>query len=125
MENISNNKNDLSDRLYDFALNIVQLVRKLPKETAANEIGRQLLRSGTSIAANHEEARGGFSREDFIYKINISFKEAKETCLWLRLLKDSKIVKEDDIECLINEAREIRNILGTSVKTAKKRAALR
>ncbi|MBI5674798.1 MAG: four helix bundle protein [Nitrospirae bacterium] len=122
---MSDNKNDLSDRLYGFALNIVQLVRKLPKETAANEIGRQLLRSGTSIAANHEEARGGFSREDFIYKINISFKEAKETFFWLRLLRDSKIVKEDDIEWLIKEAEEIRNILGTSVKTAKKRAALR
>ncbi|MBI5098135.1 MAG: four helix bundle protein [Nitrospirae bacterium] len=110
---------DLSKRLYDFALKIVLLVRTLPKELAAYEIGRQLIKSGTSIAANHEEARGGFSKEDFIYKINTSFKEAKETNFWLRLLRDSKIVKEKYIKELINESKEIRNILGASVKTAK------
>ncbi len=110
---------DLSKRLYDFALKIVLLVRGLPKEVAAYEIGRQLLKAGTSIAANHEEARGGFSKDDFIYKINTAFKEAKEANFWLRLLRDSKIVSEEHVEELINESKEIRNILGASVKTAR------
>ena len=112
-------ESDISKRLYDFALKIVLLVRNLPKELATYEIGKQLLRSGTSIAANHEEARGGFSKDDFIYKINTAFKEARETNLWLRLLRDSGIVKEEQVKDLINESKEIRNILGASVKTAK------
>ena len=112
---------DLNKRLYNFALRIVLLVRSLPRELAAYEIGRQLLKAGTSIAANHEEAKGGFSREDFIYKLNIAFKEAKETNFWLRLLKDSKIIKEEKIKELIIESKEIRNILGTGVKTAKQK----
>jgi four helix bundle protein len=110
---------NLSERLYNFALKIVSLVRSLPKEIAAYEIGRQLVRSGTSIIANHEEAKGGFSKDDFIYKINLAFKEARETNIWLRLLKDSKILKEELLRDLIKESEEIRNILGTSVKTAR------
>jgi four helix bundle protein len=112
---------DLNKRFYNFALKIVLLVRNLPKEMVAYEIGRQLLKAGTSIAANHEEAKGGFSKEDFIYKINTAFKEAKETNFWLRLLRDSKIVGEDEVKWLIDESKEIRNILGTGVKTAKRR----
>ncbi len=110
---------NLTDRLYNFALQIVILVRNLPKEIAAYEIGRQLVRSGTSIVANHEEARGGFSREDFTYKISLAFKEARETNIWLRLLKDSKILKESQLEDIIKESEEIRNILGKGVRTAK------
>lgn len=112
---------DLSKRLYKFSLKVVLLVRKLPKELAAYEIGRQLLKAGTSIAANHEEARGGFSKEDFAYKLNTAFKEAKETNFWLRLLRDSKIVKEEQVKELISESKEICNILGASVKTAKRK----
>lgn len=114
-------KNDISERLYNFALSIVLLVRKLPKELAAYEIGRQLVKSGTSIAANHEEAKGAFSRDDFIYKISVAFKEARETSIWLKLLRDSKILNGDIVNGLIKESEEIRNILGTSVRTAKNR----
>jgi four helix bundle protein len=114
-----NTETNLSERLYNFALRIVLLVRSLPKEVPAYEIGRQLVRSGTSIIANHEEARGGFSKDDFIYKISLAFKEARETNIWLRLLKDSKILKEELVNDLIRESEEIRNILGASVKTAK------
>ena len=110
---------DLSDRLYNFALRIVILVRKLPKEIAAYEIGRQLVRSGTSVIANYEEAKGGFSKDDFIYKINIAFKEARETHIWLKLLRDSEILKEEHLADIIKESEEIRNILGKSIRTAK------
>ena len=112
---------EMGERFYKFALRIVELVRKLPREMVAREIGRQLLRSGTSIAANYEEATGAFSKEDFIYKISIAFKEAKETTLWLRLMLDSRIVDEgEEISEIIKESEEIRNILGKSVKTAQK-----
>lgn len=112
-------KTDLSTRLYDFALRVILLVRKLPKETAAYEIGRQMVRSGTSIVANYEEAKGGFSRDDFIYKINTAFKEARETSIWLKLLRDSKILEGEQLESIISESEEIRNMLGKSVRTAK------
>lgn len=91
----------------------------LPKETAGWEMGRQLIRAGTSIVANFEEARGAFSRDDFIYKISVSFKEARETNLWLRLIRDSDLIPRAKIEDLLKESAEIRNILGKSVRTAR------
>ncbi|MEW6418388.1 MAG: four helix bundle protein [Nitrospirota bacterium] len=112
---------ELGKRFYEFALKIVKFVRTLPKEMAAYEIGKQLLKAGTSIAANYEEARGAFSKEDFTYKISISFKEAKEAVLWLKLIRDSGITKGDEISSLIQESEEIRNILGKSVATSKKK----
>mgnify|MGYP001394810679 CR=1 FL=1 len=69
---------ELRKRFYDFALEIVKFVRKLPKEMAAYEIGKQLINSGPSIAANYEEATGAFSKKDFTYKLSIAFKEAKK-----------------------------------------------
>ena len=112
-------KKDLSERLYNFALRIVKLVRQLPREMAAQEIGRQLLRAGTSAAANYEEATVAFSKDDFTYKISTSFKEMKESNLWLRLLRDSGIKRGETIEDLIQESIELRKIVGKSVKTAK------
>ena len=112
---------DISDRLYKFTLRIIELVRSLSSELVAREIGKQLIRSGSSIAANYEEATVGFSKDDFTYKLAIAFKEAKETNFWLRLLQDAKIVKPGLLELLIEESIEISNILGKSVKTAKGR----
>jgi four helix bundle protein len=111
---------ELRKRFYEFALEIVKFVRKLPKEMVAYEIGKQLINSGPSVAANYEEATGAISKEDFIYKVNTAFKEAKETNLWLRLLKDSDLARGDNIGRLIQESEEIRSILGKSVTTAKK-----
>ncbi|MGB9722022.1 MAG: four helix bundle protein [bacterium] len=113
------NNRELRKRLYDFALRIVKFVQLLPKNWVALEIGRQVLRSGTSVDANYEEACGAFSRSDFVYKLNTSFKEAKESNYWLRLLYDSKIVTNGEIRYLLRESEEIRNILGKGVKTAR------
>jgi four helix bundle protein len=112
---------DLDDRLYKFALRIVEFVRTLPNEIVGYELGRQVLRSGTSIAANYEEASGAYSKDDFIYKMNLAFKEARETYLWLRIIKDSELTKGDRISYLVKESKEIRNILGKSVSTARKK----
>lgn len=99
----------------------MKFVRILPRGVVSYEIGKQLLRSGTSIASNYEEATGAFSKEDFTYKLSIAFKEVKETNFWLRLLKDSGIGAKEKIDDLIQESEETRNILGKSVTTAKKK----
>ena len=109
----------LRERLYAFALDVVKFVKSLPRDWVALEIGRQLLHSGTSVDANYEEACGAFSKKEFTYKLSIAFREAKELHYWLRLLHDSKIVTGPEIEYLIQESKEIRNILGKSVKTAR------
>lgn len=112
-------KKDIVERTYNFALYIVKFVRTLPKETAGFELGRQLLKAGTSIAANVEEAQGAFSKEDFIYKMQTAFKEARETNFWLRLIRDSHLVISKGLEDLIQESKELKNILAQIVKTSK------
>lgn len=110
---------EIVNRTYNFALRIVKFVRSLPKETAGFELGRQLLKAGTSIAANVEEAQGAFSKEDFIYKMQTAFKEARETNFWLRLIRDSHLNISKELEDLVQESIELKNILAQIVKTSK------
>lgn len=119
-ETTSKLKIDIDKRTYTFALNIVLFVQKLSKNFVCNELGRQLLKSGTSIAANIEEAQGAFSKDDFIFKMNTALKEAKETHLWLKLIRDSKVSDDiDNLTGLIEESYQIKKILGKIVKTSK------
>ena len=83
-------------------------------------LSKQVVRSGTSIGANVEEAIAGQSRKDFISKMAISSKEARETNYWLRLLRDSQLCKDIDYTNLINESEEIIKILTAIVKTSQK-----
>lgn len=113
---------DIDKRTYEFALRIIKFVQKLPRNMIAQELGKQLLKSGTSVAANVEEAQGSFSKDDFTYKMSTAFKEAKESNLWLRLIRDANIVNgelKSENEELTNESIEIRNILGTIVTSSK------
>ncbi len=112
-------KVDIHERAYQFVLRTVRLVQCLPRSTEGRVFGGQLLRSVTSIAANIEEAQGGFSKEDFTFKMNTAFKEARETNLWLRLIRDAGLVPSSKIGDLIQESVEIRNILGTIVKHSR------
>jgi four helix bundle protein len=111
----------IQDRSYEFAIEIINLVKTLPGNTAGNVIGRQLVKSGTSIGANVEEATGAFSKDEFIYKMNIALKEARETNYWLRLMKDSRIITDSDIANTLEESENLRNILSAIVKTSKER----
>jgi len=115
---------NLNERLYTFALGIIRQVRAIPREVVGFEIAKQLIRSGTSIAANYEEASSAFSKQDFTYKISIAFKESKETSLWLRLLRDSKLLLNQDLDELIDESRQIANILAKSLKTSRERPGI-
>ena len=108
--------NIIQKKSYDFALQIIILYRTLCKR---NEyvLSKQLLRSGTSIGANVEEAQAGQSRADFISKMSIASKEARETCYWLRLLRDSNTLSNIEADSLLSEAESIVNILTAIIKT--------
>ena len=114
-----NEKADIVDKSYKFALKIIKLVNLLPKSTSGAVISNQIMKAGTSIGANVEEAQGASSKKDFTNKMTISKKEARETRYWLRLIKDSGILEVVIVENLIKECDEILKILTAIVKTSK------
>jgi len=109
--------NLIQDRTFQFALDIIKLYVQMV-EKKEYVLSKQLLRSGTSIGANVEEAIGGQSKKDFLSKMNISLKESRETNYWLRLLKESQLV-EIDYNPSLKESKEITNIISAIVKTTK------
>ena len=112
-------KNNLiKDKTYEFALDIIRLYVKLCKHKEF-VLSKQLLRSGTSIGANVEEATATQSRKDFISKMAIASKEARETNYWLRLLWDSKFCGSIDLSDLIKKSEEIVRIITAIVKTTQ------
>jgi four helix bundle protein len=111
---------DIKERTFDFAVEIVHLCQHLDKAAGATRtLGRQLLRAGTSIGANVEEAQAGQSRADFISKYSIALKEARETIYWLRLLTASGIHADNRLEPLVREAGEIARIIGSIIVNTK------
>jgi four helix bundle protein len=111
---------DLRLRTRSFALRIVRLYTKLPKSAEAQVLGKQLLRSGTSVGAHYHEATRARSDAEFISKLEGGLQELEETVYWLNLLIDSGIVKKEQLSDLCEEANELAAILVTSVKTVKK-----
>lgn len=109
----------LKTKSYDFALRMIKLSRYLVAEKKEYVLSKQILRSGTSIGANIEEANQGQSKADFIHKLSIAHKEAFETNYWLRLLRDSEILEETLAASLLKDCEEIQRILTSSIKTSK------
>ncbi len=118
-------KKDIVRRTYKFSLRILYLVQKLPKNTLTNKIIDQLIKAGTSIGSNTEEASAGFSKNDFTYKMSIASKEARESNYWLRLLRDSGLIKDNsfmkEILDAIDESSQIKRILTSVVKISQER----
>ena len=114
-----NKKNDIIDRTYAFALEIIKLVNLMPRNTSGAVISNQIMKAGTSIGANVEEAQGAASKKDFTNKMTISKKEARETRYWLRLIKDSGTLKVAFVEDLLNECNSILKMLTAIVKTSR------
>lgn len=111
---------DVQKRAFSFACRIVKFYQFLAKQKGAGEaLARQILRSGTSIGANLEEATAGQSKADFISKCNIALKEARETHYWLRLFTEAGIVPPEKLEALLSESNELVAILTTIVKNAR------
>ncbi len=116
------NKDDLRKRTKTFALDVIRFVEALPKGKTADILGRQLLRSGTSVGANYRAACRARSSADFIAKMGIVEEEADESIYWLELLVDSGIVTAQKAAPLIKEAGELLAITVSSIRTAKGRS---
>ncbi|RKY24301.1 MAG: four helix bundle protein [Planctomycetota bacterium] len=108
--------NVVKKKSYDFALKIVRLCSWL-KDNKHFELANQLLRSGTSVGANVEEALAGRTRKDFFCKMSIASKEARETNYWLRLLTDTEILNRKKHQTLLDDSEELIKILTSIVKT--------
>jgi len=117
---MTNDQFDLKRRTKTFALRIIKMYCALPKRTESQVIGKQILRSGTSVGANYAEADNARSRAEFISKMGDSLKELSETKYWLELLTEADIVKPAKLDPLMNEARELTAIFATII--AKSRA---
>lgn len=111
---------DIQERAFSFACRIIKLYQFLAKQGGAGEVlGKQILRSGTSIGANLEEAAAGQSKADFVWKCNIALKEARETNYWLRLLLETEVVPGNKLSDLANESNELIAIPTTIVKKSR------
>jgi len=112
-------KTDIKKRTYVFALNIINFIEILPKDSTLNILTNQLIRAATLIGANIIEAQASSSKKDFINFYHHSLKSANETKFWLCLIRDSKKGDKNKIEILLKEATEISNIIGSSILTMK------
>ena len=111
---------NLSERLLDFAVEVIRIVEKISKSFVGRQIAGQLIRASTSAGANYEEACGAESRADFIHKLQIVLKELRESLYWLRLIEKTKLLATQDMGPVIQDAQELANIIGKSIVTARK-----
>ncbi|MFZ1219768.1 MAG: four helix bundle protein [Chthoniobacterales bacterium] len=110
---------ELQDRTKKFALQIIRTFAQLPKTEEARVLGRQFLRSGTSVAANYRAACRARSAADFISKISVVTEETDETLFWLELTVEAKMMRAEDLESAIKECGELLKIFSASLATAK------
>jgi len=115
------NKQELEDRLINFAVMIIRIVESMNDSKSAHHLSSQLLRSGTSPALNYGEAQSGESRKDFIHKIKIVLKELRETYICLQIINRTNLCKSEKIiSDALKESNELISIFVRSVETAKK-----
>jgi len=116
---MQNEEKDLKARTKKYARRIIQMYAALAKETVAQVLGKQVLRSGTSVGANYREANRARSKAEFIAKIGDCLKEADESEYWLELLVDEGIVEASELSALLDETNQLIAIFVTILKTAK------
>lgn len=112
-------KTELEGRTKEFSVRIVRLIRTFPKTVDGIEMGRQLLKSGTSIGANYREANRAESKKDFIHKVGVAKKEAAETAYWLEICEAAALGNVDEVRALLQEAGELLAIVTTIGRKAK------
>ena len=111
--------NELRTRTRAFSLRVVKLIQSLPKSAVADVLGKQLLRSATSVGANYRAATRAQSRAMFLSKLSVVVEEADESVFWLELIRDAGLVKPERLIDLLDEAEQIMKIMAASRKTAK------
>ena len=121
-ENSLEKAKELQARTKSFALRIIRMFRSLPKTEEARILGRQVLRSSTSVAANYRAVCRARSKAEFTAKLGVVVEEADETIFWLELLVESGIVPEERVRSLINEANELLAIFAASRHTARQQS---
>ena len=112
-------ENNLTERLFVFAVNVIKYLRTLTDATEYRVIRYQLTKSATSTGANYEEAQAGSSRADFSNKVRISLREMRESNYWLRIIKSINENNDEVLDKLIAESKELKNILGTIVNKTR------
>lgn len=112
---------DLCERTFKFGVRITKMVRRLPRDVAGHEIGRQVLRSGTSVGANTEEADAAESTEDFLHKCKVALKEAQESRFWLRTIRESELLVDKEVSALYQESDELVRILNSIISNTTKK----
>jgi four helix bundle protein len=123
-KNSSAGPQDILERTFNFAVRIVRLSGKLDERPGVGRIMMsQILRAGTSVPSNVEEAQAAQSKADFVSKMSIALKEARETHLRLRLLATARIADETDLQSMINEAEEIKRVIGAIIVSTRRNAA--
>jgi len=106
---------NIRERTFRFGVRIVKMVNRLPRTTAGFALGNQVIRSGTAIGANVEEADAAESRDDFIHKMKIALKEAQETRYWLRTIIESEMLVDEETKALLKESDELVRIIHTII----------
>ncbi len=112
---------DLSERVLTFVVRIFKLAKALPADPFSRHVAVQLFRAASSTGANYEEARGAESRDDFVHKVGVAWKELKESWFWLRFIHRAELIGPERVEPLLKEAEELCRIFGSSVRTARER----
>lgn len=115
---MTDNSNIIKEKSYSFALRIIRLAREL-REMREFTLSEQIIKSGTSIGANVEEAQGASSSKDFLHKMTIAYREARETNYWLRLVRDSNTFPEEKLSSIVEESEELCHLLTAITKTTK------
>lgn len=111
--------NIIVEKSFQFSIRIVKLYQNLINKQKEYVLSKQILKSGTSIGANIEEAEGGFSLKDFTAKMSIAYKEARETKYWLRLLKETQYLEENLFLSLLNDCEELLKLLYRIIESSK------
>jgi len=120
LEPLINYNSILYQKAFAFSVRIVKLFKYLIQKGKSFEpLYKQLLRSGTSIGANISEAQSAPSKKDFVNKLSISLKESRESEFWIRLLKETEIINQQEYDSLINDCDELERLLTSSIRTAR------
>jgi len=116
---MSSNKNDLEERLFNFAVRTIKFLRTLPVSSEYNVIKYQLTKSASSSGANYEESQAGSSKADFTNKVRIALREMRESNYWLRIINGLVDIENSELNYLIKESKELKLILGTIVQRSR------
>ena len=117
---MNDKKNDLADRLFEFAVRVIEFIKTLPYSLENKTIRSQLSKCACSSGANYEESQSGSSKPDFTNKVRISLREMRESNYWLRIIKRTvPEVNQAEVDYLIKESYELKNILGSIVQKSR------